>query len=133
MSISTRMQNVGFFFSSRRRHTRCSRDWSSDVCSSDLYFLPGQAPTWTTPRVFPEPGKDLAEALKGEIQRCGEAQPRWDALWEKAVATEQLVSPERRPFYRAHVLAMIAIDRESNRTLQSLALAIQRSEEHTSE
>src|SRR2546429_2612640 len=23
------------FFSSRRRHTRCSRDWSSDVCSSD--------------------------------------------------------------------------------------------------
>src|SRR2546429_5088264 len=27
-----------FFFSSRRRHTRCSRDWSSDVCSSDLYM-----------------------------------------------------------------------------------------------
>src|SRR5207245_7581422 len=26
----------GFFFSSRRRHTRCYRDWSSDVCSSDL-------------------------------------------------------------------------------------------------
>src|SRR5690554_7427199 len=24
-----------FFFSSRRRHTRCGRDWSSDVCSSD--------------------------------------------------------------------------------------------------
>src|SRR2546422_903309 len=29
---------VLFFFSSRRRHTRCSRDWSSDVCSSDLAF-----------------------------------------------------------------------------------------------
>src|SRR2546422_11134175 len=28
---------VIFFFSSRRRHTRCSRDWSSDVCSSDLW------------------------------------------------------------------------------------------------
>src|SRR5699024_12036898 len=27
-----------FFFSSRRRHTRSKRDWSSDVCSSDLYF-----------------------------------------------------------------------------------------------
>src|SRR5207245_8568333 len=27
---------VCFFFSSRRRHTRCYRDWSSDVCSSDL-------------------------------------------------------------------------------------------------
>src|SRR5256884_6739444 len=32
------VNSVLFFFSSRRRHTRCSRDWSSDVCSSDLYF-----------------------------------------------------------------------------------------------
>src|SRR5699024_11467317 len=30
-----------FFFSSRRRHTRSKRDWSSDVCSSDL--LPEQS------------------------------------------------------------------------------------------
>src|SRR5690606_39599788 len=29
-----------FFFSSRRRHTSFSRDWSSDVCSSDLHPLP---------------------------------------------------------------------------------------------
>src|SRR5436305_6039798 len=29
---------VFFFFSSRRRHTRCGRDWSSDVCSSDLDY-----------------------------------------------------------------------------------------------
>src|SRR6266536_4037747 len=28
-----------FFFSSRRRHTRSTRDWSSDVCSSDLECL----------------------------------------------------------------------------------------------
>src|SRR6266550_9120225 len=32
-----------FFFSSRRRHTRCSRDWSSDVCSSDLVEVTGNA------------------------------------------------------------------------------------------
>src|SRR2546421_8835007 len=30
---------VVFFFSSRRRHTRSDRDWSSDVCSSDLVQL----------------------------------------------------------------------------------------------
>src|SRR5690606_39536180 len=30
-----------FFFSSRRRHTRFSRDWSSDVCSSDLQAISG--------------------------------------------------------------------------------------------
>src|SRR5207253_3907376 len=29
-----------FFFSSRRRHTRWPRDWSSDVCSSDLKVIP---------------------------------------------------------------------------------------------
>src|SRR5215217_889024 len=29
-----------FFFSSRRRHTRYWRDWSSDVCSSDLQSQP---------------------------------------------------------------------------------------------
>src|SRR5690606_40152758 len=28
--------HLSFFISSRRRHTRFSRDWSSDVCSSDL-------------------------------------------------------------------------------------------------
>src|SRR6266436_6852327 len=33
----TIIEYVFFFFSSRRRHTRCSRDWSSDVCSSDLW------------------------------------------------------------------------------------------------
>src|SRR6195952_1228049 len=32
-----------FFFSSRRRHTICLSDWSSDVCSSDLI---GLAPHW---------------------------------------------------------------------------------------
>src|SRR2546429_1488821 len=32
-----------FFFSSRRRHTRCSRDWSSDVCSSDLLLAPASS------------------------------------------------------------------------------------------
>src|SRR5699024_11401924 len=31
-----------FFFSSRRRHTRSKRDWSSDVCSSDLLLYAQQ-------------------------------------------------------------------------------------------
>src|SRR5205809_1675442 len=41
---------LSVFFSSRRRHTRGSRDWSSDVCSSDLEILhrfgfpPGKIP-----------------------------------------------------------------------------------------
>src|SRR3989442_9919553 len=39
-----------FFFSSRRRHTRCGRDWSSDVCSSDLSSGPGDVTA--TPRTI---------------------------------------------------------------------------------
>src|SRR5690606_39709454 len=43
-----------FFFSSRRRHTSFSRDWSSDVCSSDLFgavgmvgaYLAGRMAAW---------------------------------------------------------------------------------------
>src|SRR5207245_11261707 len=48
-----------FFFSSRRRHTRCYRDWSSDVCSSDLYM-----------RLFHvAPGKGQCVA---PVAQCGE-------------------------------------------------------------
>ena len=113
-------------------HTEARRFLLDYMVGFPLYFLPGQAPTWVTPRVFSGPSENpnprfpgLEESLKGEIERCGEAQPRWDGLWAKAVAAEPLVSPERKAFYRAHVLAMIAIDRESNRILLSVAKAVQ--------
>src|SRR5439155_3590261 len=38
-----------FFFSSRRRHTRWPRDWSSDVCSSDLWITPADHPRCPIP------------------------------------------------------------------------------------
>src|SRR5690606_40865379 len=37
LSCCIDLESSRFFFSSRRRHTRFSRDWSSDVCSSDLH------------------------------------------------------------------------------------------------
>src|SRR5205814_4145331 len=39
-----------FFFSSRRRHTRCLSDWSSDVCSSDLEQAGDRRPALTPSR-----------------------------------------------------------------------------------
>src|SRR5262245_45388650 len=42
-------KNFSFFFSSRRRHTRCLSDWSSDVCSSDLIALVEGAERRKTP------------------------------------------------------------------------------------
>src|SRR6266550_6879489 len=59
---------TGFFFSSRRRHTRCSRDWSSDVCSCDLR---GNADYFITVRSradsFPD-GIDAGEKLLHQVR-----------------------------------------------------------------
>src|SRR5690554_3859047 len=59
-----------FFFSSRRRHTRCGRDWSSDVCSSDLglvlAFVLGlgiSATRATTIKAASDEGRDIIERL----------------------------------------------------------------------
>src|SRR2546421_1357340 len=40
------VSDSSFFFSSRRRHTRSDRDWSSDVCSSDLIAMTALFPIW---------------------------------------------------------------------------------------
>src|SRR5690606_39973283 len=42
-AVRRQLYGMLFFFSSRRRHTRFSRDWNSDVCSSDLPHLAGVA------------------------------------------------------------------------------------------
>src|SRR3712207_6448075 len=49
-----------FFFSSRRRHTRYWRDWSSDVCSSDLGSLATLDPNSRSGRRLMEAGNYLA-------------------------------------------------------------------------
>ena len=97
-----------------------------------LYGLPSQAPQWVPPHIFgfgayenPAGSTWLRDTVQQEIEQCGGAQPRWDAVWKKALEVEPLVSAERRPFYHAHVLAMIAINRESNRMLFELSKAIQ--------
>src|SRR3712207_8615567 len=50
-----RHPNSFFFFSSRRRHTRYWRDWSSDVCSSDLG---GPVVGWFNTRLWDETGDE---------------------------------------------------------------------------
>src|SRR2546429_5058079 len=55
-----------FFFSSRRRHTRCSRDWSSDVCSSDL--VDPKTGAIRTAGIFPNPGNLLRPGQYGRVR-----------------------------------------------------------------
>src|SRR5690606_40518208 len=54
-----------FFFSSRRRHTRFSRDWSSDVCSSDLLAFAGIEPVKRSTEV-----RNALVAQVDEMLRC---------------------------------------------------------------
>src|SRR6266498_5781770 len=51
-----------FFFSSRRRHTRCGRDWSSDVCSSDLVENGCRRP-----RLAPDPNEVVEDPLLRQL------------------------------------------------------------------
>jgi hypothetical protein len=99
------------------------------MTDAPLYYVPGQAPKWDPPRIqgvpFKGPQKDwVRQTAAKEIQQCGQAQPRWDAVWKKALEAETLVDPTRRPFYHAQVLAMIAINRDSNRILYLISTAI---------
>jgi Glycosyl hydrolase family 115 len=115
-------------------HTEARRMMLTYMIDSPLYSIPSQAPKWVQPRISgygpgSETGKEwLSQAVKREIEQCGGAQPRWDTVWKKALAAEPLVAPERKPFYRASVLAMIAINRESNETLLQISRAIEQAQ-----
>src|SRR5699024_11328418 len=70
-----------FFFSSRRRHTRSKRDWSSDVCSSDLVEVGlAQPPLEEGAGVHPRRGMALEEDLVA-------------AAW-MVLAAEEVVEPD---------------------------------------
>src|SRR5204863_5655116 len=52
-----------FFFSSRRRHTRSLRDWSSDVCSSDLLGHDAQIHAGEATRRYADDGEGIVVEL----------------------------------------------------------------------
>src|SRR5215475_7196968 len=65
-----------FFFSSRRRHTRCSRDWSSDVCSSDLRRVTTTSAGSASTR--PRRAAPSSSTRRSEERRVGkECRSRW--------------------------------------------------------
>jgi len=107
-------------------HTVASEMLRSALIQYPIYHLPGQDPFWTQPGVGPIPyDSDRAfEQAEREVKNCGDAAPRWDAVWKQAEAAEPLVAADRRLFYQAGVLTMIAINRESNRMLLALSQAV---------
>src|SRR5437660_5080007 len=77
---------ICFFFSSRRRHTRWPRDWSSDVCSSDLDAAAEGGRGALPPRAHDlgnEPRR-YGIAHRSEERRVGkECRSRWSPYHEK--------------------------------------------------
>src|SRR5207249_9737798 len=71
-----------FFFSSRRRHTRSKRDWSSDVCSSDLFGR--------VVRKIREAKPDADFQLRPIGKRF------WKFVWEVMLQAKVIRSEERR-------------------------------------
>src|SRR5690606_40372924 len=71
-----------FVFSSRRRHTSCSRDWSSDVCSSDLLELHGDSVQFTVNAELPPKmmKKKVVYSLVPEYQYSGNSYPLADSI-----------------------------------------------------
>src|SRR5262245_64607272 len=90
---------VFFFFSSRRRHTRCLSDWSSDVCSSDLGCRPPSARTDRGLRGDAEAGARPASPRRPRsVRAAGGLQPRADARAPRLVrrSEERRVGKEGR-------------------------------------
>src|SRR2546421_2102910 len=73
---------LGFFFTRRSRHTRSDRDWSSDVCSSDLNgSIYGGLAVWAGN------GEPAVDAAVGHRQVVGSgAQAREDAAGQRLAA-----------------------------------------------
>src|SRR3712207_2947495 len=96
------MDDCIFFFSSRRRHTRYWRDWSSDVCSSDLTSPKVQAVIGARLAQLSEPARDLAgiaatigrEFTSDVLGYASEADEETlvrglDELWRRRIVREQ--------------------------------------------
>src|SRR5206468_10164062 len=88
-----------FFFSSRRRHTRSDRDWSSDVCSSDLKENQFFHPDLRFRVTFPE-GWNTNNGKQAVIA----VSPQQDAMVEVSVARseERRVGKECRSRWAAY-------------------------------
>src|SRR5271169_4055008 len=102
------------FFSSRRRHTRCYRDWSSDVCSSDLkrVLLLFYEPSTRTRSSFEIAAKSLG-AMTTLVLSSGSSVEKGESLLDtvytlRAVGADVLVI--RHPCAGAPLLAARHLD-----------------------
>src|SRR6266550_6063656 len=93
-----------FFFSSRRRHTRCSRDWSSDVCSSDL---------------APASGSCSPAAGGPDRGTCGTASPHRSGRRSQALLISRDLPERQGPQVRTFGVTAVPVDGPLNRFVET--------------
>src|SRR6266513_3807316 len=104
------MLNLFFFFSSRRRHTRSKRDWSSDVCSSDLAEQRAFADARGAQAI--EQARTTNAAIAGDTSRS--SLQRLEAerdTWAQVLATERLSTTQRLEVQRDFNAASAAAEK----------------------
>src|SRR6266511_5845645 len=97
-----------FFFSSRRRHTRFSRDWSSDVCSSDLFVARAALNNLARVALARRDAESLRRCLSNSFPLLG-GEPELRSLTESFDLLARLCCLEKRP--EAAVRAAAAAER----------------------
>src|SRR5439155_14962580 len=88
LTLSTLLFSFLFFFSSRRRHTRWPRDWSSDVCSSDLTSATRWGGLWTWSWPGREPGPPFLQPPNPGCQTESASAPPRPRSEERRVGKE---------------------------------------------
>src|SRR6266436_5550466 len=91
-----------FFFSSRRRHTRCSRDWSSDVCSSDLDG--GQMTIYDASLKYAAEGTPLI-VLAGKEYGAGSSRD-WAAKGPRLLGVRAVIAESFERIHRSNLVGM---------------------------
>src|SRR5690606_39942843 len=140
-----------FFFSSRRRHTRFSRDWSSDVCSSDLPSGTGVSlknllrlhPAFDE-RGYLEKAQKVLEAYRRQLDQnpwaTGSLHLAYEALifgaTEVVLVTDAPAGDRLKEFQKVlgrHYLPHSIVHQIQDREAEDPKAPLLRSEEHTSE
>ncbi|HEX4635676.1 MAG TPA: glycosyl hydrolase 115 family protein [Rhizomicrobium sp.] len=115
-------------------HTEARQMLLTSMITPPWYNLVGQSAKWTPVRILgfnidPNYGRDIepdyaGKTLVRELKVAGDAQARWDAVWQEAKAAEAQIAADRKPFYEAYVLTEIAFNRDGNRMLWLVSDAI---------
>jgi hypothetical protein len=121
----TPRSNVPLFEGDNHYHSEARRLILDTLSEHQVAAIPSQSPKWTLPRVMPEPDAQVrATLIDRDIKDCADAQPRWDAAWNDAVAAKSLIDPASSAYYQEAILTMITINRESNHMLFEVASAV---------